>query len=138
MADFECPLAIRCCSNTPTRSLPAGVIPLSEPQTAVRFDIHPTGTPSVGQALLRIILAIPHLIVLALLGIVAGLLILIAAIMILVQESYPSSIYGFLRGYLRWHARVLAYLASLVDEYPPFALDTESETLQLLAAGTTR
>ena len=86
-------------------------LPMSEPRDTLRFDVHASGAPSIGQALLRIIMVIPHLIVLAFLGFVAGLLIFVAAIMILIQESYPAGIYGFLRGYMRWHARVLAYLA---------------------------
>jgi hypothetical protein len=105
----------------------------NEPVNQVlRFEIRPTGTPSVGQALLRIILGIPHAIVLGILGIVAAFLILVAAIMILIQESYPEGIYNFLRGYMRWYVRVLGYMASLVDEYPPFALDTGSETMDQL------
>jgi hypothetical protein len=32
----------------------------------------------------------------------------------------------FLFGVVQWEARLLAYLASLVDEYPPFALETRS------------
>jgi len=109
-------------------------IPEDKPDDPVRYEIAPNGSPSVGQALLRIILAIPHVIVLFFLGIVAAILILIAAIMILVQESYPAGIYGFLRGYVRWQARLLAYMASLVDEYPPFAFDTGSESGGMPAA----
>jgi hypothetical protein len=102
-------------------------LPNDTSSNELRFEVRPTGEPSVGQALLRIILVIPHLIVLGLLGIVAVVLTVIAAIMILVQESYPDSIYNFLRGWVRWHARVIAYLASLADEYPPFAFDTGTE-----------
>lgn len=98
----------------------------------LRFDVQPTGTPSVGQALLRIILVIPHAIALWLLGFVAFILIIVAGIMILINESYPEGIYSFLRGYMRWYVRVLAYLGSLVDEYPPFALDTGNETMEQL------
>jgi hypothetical protein len=105
--------------------------PNLDPKETLRFEVTPTGTPSVGSVLLRIIFAIPHAFVLALLGIVAVILAVIAAIMILIQESYPDGIYGFLRGYLRWQARVLAYMAGLVDEYPPFALDTGSEQAAL-------
>ncbi len=106
-----------------------------DPNTILRFDVQPTGTPSAGQALLRIFLAIPHYIVLAVLGIVGFVLIIVAAIMILVQESYPAGIFNFLRGLLRWEARLYAYLASLVDGYPPFAIDTgpEDTTMQLRA-----
>lgn len=98
--------------------------PDDAPDAPVRFDVQAHGTPSLGDALLRIILAIPHAIVLWILGIVAAILAIIAAIMILIQESYPASIYGFLRGYVRWQARVLAYMAALTQDYPPFELDT--------------
>jgi len=54
----------------------------------------------------------------------AGILWIIAAIMVLIQENYPDSIYNFQRGVMRWEARLLVYHASLVDQYPPFALDT--------------
>jgi hypothetical protein len=106
-------------------------LPNEPVKETLRFEVRPTGTPSVGQALLRIILVIPHAIVLGLLGIVAAIAIFIAGIMILINESYPEGIYSFLRGYMRWYVRVLAYLGSLVDEYPPFALDTGSETAEL-------
>jgi hypothetical protein len=32
----------------------------------------------------------------------------------------------FLLGIVRWEACLLAYLASLVDRYPPFSLETGS------------
>ncbi|MEX2246908.1 MAG: DUF4389 domain-containing protein [Dehalococcoidia bacterium] len=102
-------------------------LPSDDAANAARFDVTASGTPSVGQALLRIILIIPHAIVLGLLSIVAGLLAIIAAVMVLVQETYPAGIHDFLRGYVRWHARVLTYMGSLTDEYPPFALDTGGE-----------
>jgi hypothetical protein len=112
-------------------------LPTADGTSGIHFDVEPTGTPSVGQALLRIILVIPHLIVIAILGFVAFFLMLIAAVMILISETYPAGIYSFLVGYQRWNARVFAYLASLVDAYPPFAFDTEREVRQLPAAGAT-
>jgi len=108
-------------------------LPNEEPKQTLRLEISPQGEPTVGGVLLRIIYAIPHAIVLSLLGIVAALLALIAAIMVLVQESYPEGIFGFLRGYMRWHARVAAYMAGLVQDYPPFAFDTGPESPALPA-----
>ena len=99
-------------------------LPTGEAATTVQFEVKTSGTPSVGNALLRIILAIPSAIVIGLLWIVGLILLVIAAISILISESYPSGIYDFLRGLVRWEARLLAYLASLVQDYPPFALDT--------------
>ena len=93
----------------------------------MRFEVTPSGSPSTGNAILRIVLALPSAIVLAILWIVGTVLALIAAIMVLVQESYPDGIYSFLRALVRWEARLLAYLASLVDQYPPFAFDTGEE-----------
>jgi hypothetical protein len=52
----------------------------------------------------------------------------IAAIWVLIAETYPESLYGFQRGIVRWTARLLAYLASLVDTYPPFSLETGPES----------
>jgi len=102
-------------------------LPNEEPKETLHFEVTTSGSPTAGSTLLRIILAIPSAVVLALLGIVAGILMLYAAIMILIQETYPEEVYNYLRGVLRWEARLLAYVASLVDEYPPFALDTQSE-----------
>lgn len=112
-------------------------LPNEDPRQTLRFDVAPAGEPTAGGVLVRIITAIPHAIVLALLSIVAAVLIVIAAIMILVNESYPEGIFNFLRGYLRWQVRLYAYLAGLAQDYPPFALDTgpESPAMPQLPSG---
>lgn len=102
-------------------------LPNENPKETLRFEVTPVGEPTAGSVLLRIILAIPHAIVLALLGIVAGILIIIAAIMVLAQEKYPEGIFNFLRGYERWNARVYGYMAGFAQDYPPFAFDTGPE-----------
>lgn len=99
-------------------------LPTEEPEKIVTYEVTTGGSPTVGSALLRLIFAIPSAIVLALLSIIGGILWIVAAIMILIQEDYPEGIYNFNLGVMRWEARLLAYLASLVDPYPPFALDT--------------
>jgi hypothetical protein len=90
-------------------------------ESTVRFEVEPSGTPTVGSALLRIITAIPSAIVLAVLMFVSAIVWVVAAIWILIAETYPESLYGFQRGVVRWTARLLAYLASLVEAYPPFS-----------------
>ena len=92
----------------------------------VRFEVRRSGSPSVGSALLRILYAIPSLIVLAILMFVGAFVWVIAVIAILVDEKYPESLWHFMRGIVRWEACLFAYLASLVDEYPPFTLETDS------------
>jgi hypothetical protein len=92
----------------------------------VRFHVDRAGSPTVGSALLRILYAIPSLIVLAILAFVGAIAWVIAAVLVLVNERYPDSLWRFLLGLVRWQACLLAYLASLVDRYPPFALETGS------------
>lgn len=92
-----------------------------DPEDVVKLNVTPAGSPTVGNALVRIILAIPHAIVLGLVGIVFFFVWLIAAVSILLNGTYPEWASDFIRGYLRWNARLLAYMASLVDEYPPFS-----------------
>ena len=93
---------------------------------AVRFEVERSGSPTTGSALLRILYAIPSLIVLAILIFVGAIVWVIAAVFVLVSQSYPDGLWRFLRGIVRWQACLFAYLASLVDRYPPFALETRS------------
>jgi Domain of unknown function (DUF4389) len=92
----------------------------------VRFQVERSGSPTVGSALLRILYAIPSLIVLAILTFVGAIVWVIAVVLVLVSENYPDSLWRFLLGIVRWEACLVAYLASLVDRYPPFALETGS------------
>ena len=93
-------------------------------QDTVRFEVERSGSPTVGSALLRLLYAIPSLIVLAFLSFVGAIVWVIAVVLVLVNERYPESFWRFLRGLVRWEARLFAYLASLVDHYPPFRLET--------------
>ena len=90
----------------------------------VRLEIVRSGSPTVGTALLRILKAIPSALVLALIGFAGWIVSLIAAISILLREDYPEGLWNFQRGVVRWEARLLGYLASLVEPYPPFSFDT--------------
>jgi hypothetical protein len=98
----------------------------SRGEQAVRFEVERTGSPTVGSALLRILYAIPSLIVLALLCFLSAIVWLLAVVLVLLRERYPESVWRFLCGIVRWEANVLAYLASLTDHYPPFTLETDS------------
>jgi len=90
----------------------------------VRFEVQRSGSPTVGSALLRLLYAIPSAIVVGVLGIVAAIAWVIASIAILVNETYPESLWRFQLGVVRWEARLFGYLASLVEPYPPFSFDT--------------
>ena len=71
----------------------------------------------------RLLLALPHLVVLAFLLIGWLVTTVIAWFAILFTGSYPASMYSFGVGVMRWALRVEAYLLLLVDEYPPFTLE---------------
>ena len=101
--------------------------PTEKPENILRFEMTPAGKPTVGSALLRLIYSIPSAFVIGLLGIVGVILWIVASVFVFIQETYPSWIFNFTRGILRWDARLFSYHSSLVDRYPPFALDTEAE-----------
>ena len=92
----------------------------------VQFSVESTGAPTVGSTLIRILLAIPSAIVLAILLVPGAIVWICAAVLILIDEKYPESLWRFLLGIVRWEASLLAYLASLTDHYPPFTLETRS------------
>ena len=96
----------------------------------------------------RIILAIPHLILVGgpgfalgcggwawehgdwtlgfrwgsngILGVVAGIMAIIAWFAILFANTHPRGLWDFARFFMSWRARAVAYVALLRDDYPPF------------------
>ena len=52
-----------------------------------------------------------------------GVLVLIAAVMLLFVGRYPRDIFNLVMGLNRWVYRVAAYVLLMRDEYPPFRLD---------------
>lgn len=98
--------------------------PPSEGRPSVSFQVERSGSPTLGSALLRIVNVIPSLVVLAILTFAGAIVWLIAIVCVLISETYPEGMWRFLLGIVRWEACVLAYLASLVDRYPPFTLQT--------------
>lgn len=56
-----------------------------------------------------------------------GLLVFFAAVALLFTGRYPDGLFQFVMGLNRWGFRVVAYVALLRDEYPPFRLDQGPE-----------
>ena len=69
------------------------------------------------------LLAIPHYIILAVLGVLAILVTIVAWLLVLVAGRYPQGMFEFVVGVMRWSYRVGAYAFLLTtDRYPPFRL----------------
>ena len=120
---------------------------LSPRDYPAELDVAYPARLSRGLVLVKLLLAIPHLILLSLLGAdimlypigalndlagdmqlaggysVFNLLVVIAGFFLLITGRYPGSFFDFLMGVNRWFYRVLAYVGLMTDEYPPFRLD---------------
>lgn len=70
----------------------------------------------------RLILAVPHMIVLTFLSLAWAFTTALGWAAILLTGRFPETLYGFGLGVLAWSIRVEAYLLLLRDEYPPFTL----------------
>lgn len=69
------------------------------------------------------ILAIPHFIIVSVLGFIAIFAIIYAGIMVLVSGKYPEGVFKFVVGVQRWSLRTTTYAFFMHDAYPPFSLD---------------
>jgi hypothetical protein len=111
--------------------LTAERLPSRSPAETVTVELeetsHQVATPS--SAIWRVIAGIPSAVVLAILGCLGGLVWLWAALSILFTERVGSGAFNYLAGLQRWGIRLLAYQASLVDEYPPFAFSDSPPSL---------
>jgi len=87
--------------------------------------------------LFRVLLVIPHLVVLYALGVAAEIVAVIGWFAALFTGQLPDWAHTFLTGILRWQIRVYAYLFLLTDSYPPFSLDDDGYPVRLLSRPTT-
>jgi hypothetical protein len=71
----------------------------------------------------RILLAIPHIIVVSLISIVAVFVFIIAWFAVLFTGKWPTGLLNFVIGLTRWTTRLNAYMYLLTDEYPPFSFE---------------
>ena len=103
------------------------VYPSTDDEQSVHIEIpHPDVPKDLNRwlPLVKWFLAIPHYIVLAVLGIAAIVCVVIAWFAILFTGRYPKGLFDFVVGASRWGLRVAAYAFLLTtDRYPLFSLD---------------
>jgi hypothetical protein len=91
------------------------------PGYPVRYDVEYPEELSRWLIFVKLLLAIPHFIILWALGIAAGVMGFIAFFAILFTKRYPRGLFDFVVNVNRWSANVDAYTGLLRDEYPPFS-----------------
>ncbi len=117
----------------------------AEPGDAAHLDIAYPTTLSRGLVFVKWLLAVPHLVIVALLagtsirwlaadgnrvgfdltggGGLLGILVLVTGIVLLFTGRYPAALFDLIVGLNRWIYRTIAYVALMTDTYPPFRLD---------------
>ncbi|MDU0292983.1 DUF4389 domain-containing protein [Saccharothrix longispora] len=115
----------------------------AEPDYPATLDIAYPERLSRGLVLVKWLLALPHLVIVAVFlggggylvsradewalspaGGLVGLFTLIAGVVLLFTGRYPRGVFDFVLGMDRWALRVAAYVGLMTDAYPPFRLDT--------------
>ncbi|NQV05212.1 DUF4389 domain-containing protein [bacterium] len=81
------------------------------------------GLAALGIILLKGLLLFPHLIVVGVLGWLAGILAYIGFWVVAITGKMPEGIRSILAGYLGWSARTSMWLGGVTDVYPPFEME---------------
>lgn len=116
--------------------LTAERFPTGNPAETVTLELpatpHRTGARSA--PIWRVLTGIPSALVLGLLVWLGTFVWLWAAVSILISERVGTGAFNYLVGLQRWSLRLLAYQASLVDEYPPFSFTDAAPALPVARA----
>ncbi len=104
-------------------SLVADRLPSRSADETVQLSLQGQVRPSAVSAIWRVASGLPSALVLAVLGWIGVLVWLWAALSVLINERVGPRAFDYLVGLQRWSLRLLAYQASLVEEYPPFSFN---------------
>jgi hypothetical protein len=95
---------------------------LAEEQ-AVHFDVDYPAKLNNFLPIIKWILAIPHFVILIILGFLAEVCLFIGWVAIIFTGRFPRGLFNFVVGTQRWGLRVSAYAFYLLtDAYPPFSM----------------
>jgi hypothetical protein len=92
-------------------------------QYPVTFEIDMPENLQRWAPLYKWILAIPHFIIVGVLGFIAFFVVIYGGIMVLTSGTYPEGAFRFVVGVQRWSLRTTTYAFFFHDQYPPFSLD---------------
>ena len=81
--------------------------------------------------LLRLILAIPHLVWISLWSFAVGLAVLVAWVVAIFAGRVPAMLHEFMATYMRYHTQLYAYLWIAADPYP---LSRTSDMIEIASA----
>jgi uncharacterized protein DUF4389 len=79
----------------------------------------------------RLLLVIPHAIVLAFYAIAAAVVVIVAWFALVFTGRWPRGMYDFVAGFFRYGTAVHGYFYLLTDEYPPFGPNVDSYPVRL-------
>jgi hypothetical protein len=97
-----------------------GVMEDAPPRLPIRIVVSDDLERSRVTIFFRLILAIPHLIVVGLWGIAAGAVSIVLWLALLVEGKAPRTLQAFVVSYLRYSVQVSAYVYLAAGPYPPF------------------
>ncbi len=104
-------------SSDPLTAIPEVPVRAEDP---IQLDVSDDLTRSRVTVLLRALLAIPHLVWLALWGILAYLVAIVNWLLTLLRGESPAALHRFLAAYVRYQAHVYAYLFLIANPFPGF------------------
>jgi hypothetical protein len=88
------------------------------------FSFDPPERVANWRAIANLFMAIPHLIVLYLLGIMSQAIGLLSWLLILFTGKVPEGFVGLQAMYVRYAVRTYTYVAFMREEYPPFSFES--------------
>lgn len=101
--------------------------PPFEGEHAAHYDVPYPDRPTRWKVVVwKLITAVPHFV--ALLVLTVGLLAVtvVGWLALVVTGRYPQPLHRYATGVIRWQFRVLGYVQSLTDQFPPFSLRAEA------------
>ena len=105
------------------------------PERLPQLDIPAPGPQRRLTVFFRLLLLVPHFVVLFFLHIAAWFATIATWFAALATARVPDPLYRFLSGYLGWTTRVDAEAMLLVDRYPPFALHAPAHPVRVEVGG---